>query len=347
MGQGITPPSFYIFNFSEREGVKKKEMKRILKYLLALTSTCFLILTCGILMEGLPTSLPWWEQFYQLPKHSLKIALYGSSHCYCSFDPEIFEEELGGNVIQLGNNSMDLVPIEYYIRETLIYQKPELIILEGYSFMIDENQIINTRDTAMKGMRWGKARIQGNRAMFGYRASLRKMLPFWDNHGNWENPGYAERRLKYLLNPETVKNSDRYQKAEQTMSEETKIKYKEMEVNPHSWTMEKDQKEAFGRIAELLKENNIELVVVMAPIYEEWRLHVDYEGRHREIKKLTETYDVDFLDYNDKELYNTLGVDETWFRDDLSLDIGNTHLNSYGAEKISKHLSQWIYKNKQ
>lgn len=73
---------------------------------------------------------------------------------------------------------------------------------------------------------------------------------------------------------------------------------------------------------------------------------MDYDGRHREIKELTELYEVDFLDYNDKELYSSLGIDETWFRNDLSLDVGNTHLNTYGAEKISKHLSQWIYRNK-
>lgn len=103
-------------------------MKKIVKHLAALAAACCLILICGVLMEGLSSTVPWWEQFYQLPKDSLNIAMYGSSHCYCSFDPEIFEEKLRGNAVQLGSSNMDLIPIEYYVRETLNTQKPELVM---------------------------------------------------------------------------------------------------------------------------------------------------------------------------------------------------------------------------
>jgi len=322
-------------------------MKPWRKYILAGIITLLLTVFCGIFMEGLPTAYGWWRQFYRMPEQSLKTAFLGSSHCYCTFDPEIFEEALGGNAVQLGSDSMDLVPMEYYIGELLETQMPDRIVIEGYSF-IDrgqwkaEDSIRSSRDQAMKAMRWGKNRIEGNRAMFGTEAAWKKLFPFWDNHANWENPGYIETRIKYYLKPDATDKEDRYNKSESVMTEETAALYKKMERNSHKWVMDEDQREAFQRINQCCKAHNIQLIIVMAPIYREWRDHVDYAGRHDQIQALAEEYQVPFIDYNNPALYDTLPIDESCFRDDNSLEIGDTHLNTKGAELISRHLAALI-----
>lgn len=321
-------------------------MKRGGKYIIAAMATFCLIISCGVFMEGVPSCTVWWEQFYRFPAHSLKLAAFGSSHCYCSIDPEIFEQEMDGSVVQLSSPALDMVPIEYYIQETFRWQRPEIVVIEAYSFIdreqwIEEKDIQSNRDQAVKGMRWGMSRIKANQAMFGSRAALRKMLPFWDNHGNWENPEYAEIRIKYLFK-RYVEKADRYHKDDKFMTEETKRAYEEMEDNPHVWTMGEEQRDAFIRISELCKKYNSRLIVVMMPIYKEWRMHVDYSGRQRQIKELAEEYDAEYLDYNDAEFYDALEIDEKWFRNDNSLNLGNTHLNTYGAEQISGHLAKWI-----
>lgn len=325
-------------------------MKRGGKYITAFFALVLFVLVSGVFLEGFPTSAVWWQRFYEMPEGEIDVVFLGSSHSYCTFDPDILDEKMGCNTIQIGSGSLDLVPLSYYVQEVFQYQTPCLIVIEAYSFCDkrvpgEGGQGIDSevsRDNAMKAMRWGKNRIKGNLDMFGRKAALKKMLPFWDNHANWQNLEYMETRLRYLIRPNVADSEDRYEKSQSVMSEKTAKAYYDMKPVTTQWEMREDQKEAFHTIMEICRQNETQVILVMAPIYKEWRSHVNYESRHSQIQELADEYGVQFLDYNDKELYDSLNINEKHFRDDKSLDKGNTHLNTIGAELISFHFGSYI-----
>ena len=48
-----------------------------------------------------------WEEFYETPKASLDLVFIGSSHVYCTFDPELVDEALGTSSFNFGS------PLQY------------------------------------------------------------------------------------------------------------------------------------------------------------------------------------------------------------------------------------------
>ncbi len=79
---------------------------------------------------------PWdksrFHDFYAMKKDSLDLLFIGSSHSYCTFDPEIIDQELNINSYQLGMPSQ-LPDASYYtLREALRSQSPKTVVMEVY-----------------------------------------------------------------------------------------------------------------------------------------------------------------------------------------------------------------------
>ena len=66
-----------------------------------------------------------WNEFYDLPKNSLDMVFLGSSHSYCTFDPENFDSVLGTSSYQLGMPLQHMDSTYFTLLEVLNYQKPK------------------------------------------------------------------------------------------------------------------------------------------------------------------------------------------------------------------------------
>lgn len=64
-----------------------------------------------------------WNEFYELPKNSLDMVFLGSSHSYCTFDPENFDSVLGTSSYQLGMPLQHMDSTYFTLLEVLNYQK--------------------------------------------------------------------------------------------------------------------------------------------------------------------------------------------------------------------------------
>lgn len=322
-------------------------MKKSIKYIAALFLTFFIIITCGVLMEGTGGAYPWWQKFYQLPKDKIDVVFTGNSHAYYSFSPEVFSNAWEMDVMQMASASVDIVPVYYYLKEIFKYQSPHTVIIEGYSLIdrkqwVAEDAIKAYRTEALNSMKWGKPRIEGNIAMFGTNQGIKNLLPFINNHGNWENLTYMVTRLKDIIYPQAADSCEQYFAAASIMSQETALIYKEMENINHKWTLEPDQKKYFDKIVTLCNEHQAKIILVMAPIYKEWRNHVNYESRHNQLKMLAEQYHIPFIDYNNSDIYDSIKITENHFSDEESTDIGNIHLNTEGSILVSSDLAERI-----
>ena len=79
-----------------------------------------------------------WNEFYKLPKNSLDMVFLGSSHSYCTFDPENFDSVLGTSSYQLGMPLQHMDSTYFTLLEVLNYQKPKKVIVEVYWDMLDD-----------------------------------------------------------------------------------------------------------------------------------------------------------------------------------------------------------------
>lgn len=102
------------------------------------------------------------------------------------------------------------------------------------------------------------------------------------------------------------------------------------------------QLEYLIKTIELCKSNDVDLVLMVAPyspnIYPAMKANwQEVVQAYRDMSKIAELYDVPYINYFD--LVDDIGINYgTDFRDD-------DHLNYYGAEKLTKHLGQYLVDN--
>ena len=73
-----------------------------------------------------------YNEFYEQEPNSIDMVFIGSSHSYCTFDPEIIDPILGTSSWQLGTPLQHYDTSYYVLKEVLNYQKPKKVVLELY-----------------------------------------------------------------------------------------------------------------------------------------------------------------------------------------------------------------------
>ncbi len=125
--------SLFTFNF-DKESVSymKKKMKLMISSLLF----CLLLIGCGkffryILIDDINsyTRVTFHEMYEQ---DNIDVLFVGSSHCYRSFIPEIFDKELRLNTFNGGTSSQMLDGSRMVIKEAARYYDVQHIYLELY-----------------------------------------------------------------------------------------------------------------------------------------------------------------------------------------------------------------------
>lgn len=88
-----------------------------------------------------------FEDFYKTPKNTLDMIFVGSSHSYCTFDPQIFDKMLGTSSFQMGMPLQYPDSTYYTIKEILNYQKPKVIVMEMYWDLLKNDFELNQAKT--------------------------------------------------------------------------------------------------------------------------------------------------------------------------------------------------------
>lgn len=82
------------------------------------------------------------DQFMALKRDSVDLVFIGTSHQFCSIDPELLAEEFGINSFMLACSGQT-VPMSYYAaKEAIAYQHPDTIVFE-LGYMSNDFKTIN------------------------------------------------------------------------------------------------------------------------------------------------------------------------------------------------------------
>lgn len=287
-----------------------------------------------------------WEEFYSLRENSLDMVFLGSSHSYCTFDPEIIDKIVGSSSYQLGMPLQHYDSTYYTLLEVLNYHKPKRVVVEVYWDMLDDDfelkqatmlfQVLKNdaleQDYINKVFPMGE-KIKYNNNVFKYQA----------DYFAYETKQWQEKiQNKFGV---ALKASERQQGVEKYRSRgytycDYKMLSSELDktnqfknFDGKDWKASDVQKGWLKKLVDKCNENDIEVIFVTAPIANVSMEYIkNYDIVHNYIQKMADEWDIKYYDYNIiNKNKNLLSLDN--FRDDA-------HLNHSGVEIISKDFAE-------
>lgn len=287
-----------------------------------------------------------WNDFYALPENSLDIAFLGSSHSYCTFDPEIFDEKFGTSGFQLGMPLQHMDTTYFTLLEMLNYQKPKCVVLEVYWDMLDDEFELTQAGYLFQVMKNKDLERKYIREVFPLSEKIKYSIPALRYQGDY----FAFKTADYKTQIENKYGVVMPETARQTGVQEYRSKgytYCDYHMLPDEfdktnqfknfdgskWEINKTQKKFLERFTKTCYQNHINVIWVTAPIANVSMDYIkDYDKVHDTIADLAEKNHVKYVDYNYVNREKGLLTNDN-FRDDA-------HLNHTGVEIVDNDFAE-------
>lgn len=271
------------------------------------------------------------DNFKQLEPDSVDMVFIGTSHQFCTINPDLLYEEYGINSFMLAT-SAQTIPMSYYAAmEAIELQHPKAIVLEVLYCTNDFRTVTpEMSHTFFDGMPWCEAKklaiedlIEPGEQIY-YYLNLGRYHSRWkdlseeDFQSNLTSPrgGYYTEEVKYNWQIPVISRDEK-----EPMSDEM-LKYLDM-------------------IVELCEENHVELILYVAPfnsLYDDDSTREDLFRRQRIFNWLD-----DYADERGLRYYN-LFYEMHKIRLDGTTDYKDSqHFNCYGQEKVTRYMAEKGY----
>ena len=286
-------------------------------------------------------------EFYELPENSLDLVFIGSSHSYCTFDPEFFDDFFGINSYQLGMPLQHPDSTYYTLLEVLKTQKPSVVVMELYWDMMGspfnlkqaaalfevlrddatvDDYIKNVFPLSEK-VKYFFLPIRYQPDFFAYRSSL--ILKCLD-----ETYG-LKKQANEIPGEEYYKTGGFIYCTYNIPDEKFTYANQFLNLDGKKWTFDPVQQKYVRLIIELCEKNDIRLAFVTAPVANVSMEHIkNYGAIHEQIAKFAREAGVSYIDYNIVNMEENLLTNEN-FRDDA-------HVNYSGAVIVMEHFANWL-----
>jgi hypothetical protein len=276
---------------------------------------------------GIRADTKIFNKFYEIERDTLDAIFIGNSHVIYNINPVIIWHEQGIPSYAFAMGRQPLLNSYYNIKETLAWQNPKVIVLETYACVFSgggagdmPGWVWNTY-----GLQFSQNKIDAIYATTGGNPG--KMLelflgwPIYHSLNDMVKGGFADEfRMTgpYMNGYYFTKGIQAITKLETTQITETK-------------QLEKINMDYLLKIIKLVKEENIELLLITAP----YELTAEEQKIFNSVAIIARQNNVRYIDYS--ALCDELGIN---FETDFC-DIG--HLNYRGAAKLSKHLGHYLH----
>lgn len=330
----------------------KVKLVRILKFI------CFCLVAI-LLINGINSLFkPKWlenrwqsaktnNSFYDLEKDSTEVLFFGSSVIAAAVDPFQLYNEQGISSYNLGVMSQPIMSTYFWLKEASKTQDIEVAVVDIKSAGRDKEKEVEKARKSYDYMREGKTKLQ-------YAIEYNNVhkddeeVQLWDYlfplsiyHSRWDELTYDD--YDFFLG-----NDDSYTRGFSTLTTEfrdsdkfsqskyEKGKYDGIKLDTDEVEKVDSVNAAYAdRLIDFAKEEGIKLLFIRTPD-ETW----DTE-QYNYIKKLADDNDIEYLDFNLKEMREKIGFD-------YAVDAADTvHLNTKGAQKLTKYLGKYLAENYQ
>lgn len=266
------------------------------------------------------------NQFRNLPDNSIDILVLGSSHAQYSMNPAVIHNESGYYSYVLGSGCQPMSMSYKFLEEALKTQSPEVVVLDVFTMMPAQevcyaDGMFYRAIQQMSGLTRFEAAalVDNNDVKYDYMFDLRI------NHGNWRVDDF------YGANKKTKEINLTFGYIPKNPTDFRFLHLVPFEKNDE-YTLRQKDIDMLNSIIETCNENKIKLILMKAPIT------IDQKNQNalETIWEYAKSKNIDYIDYLAlaEEIEFTLGMDgDTW------------HNNTWGAEKISKYMAQYIMAN--
>ena len=292
-----------------------------------------------------------FDDFYALEENSLDMVFLGSSHSYCTFDPEIIDSGLNLNSFQMGTPLQHPDTSYYELKEILKTQHPEYVVMEVYWDVLDDkfdlqqansffevlksedikNEYIKNVFPLADKVKYNLLPIRYQQSYFAYEGSqMEKEIE--NKYGVTKKQGEVQQGEEYYRSKGYVYSNQLMISTEyDTTNQFRNFDGKDFEINS-------TQRKYIEKIVKLCKDENIQLIFVTAPVANVSMSYIkNYDLVHNAVAAMAAENGVPYIDYNIENEKRDMLTNEN-FRDDA-------HLNHSGVEIVDYDFIQWFKEN--
>ncbi|MCQ2515561.1 MAG: SGNH/GDSL hydrolase family protein [Saccharofermentans sp.] len=216
----------------------------------------------------------------------------------------------------------------YLLEDTLRYETPDVVIFNVLALKYGEPQSESYNRMTLDGMEWSSTKWDAiNASMTEGENMLDYIFPILRYHSRWSELTQTDFDCLWEKNRVTVNGY-----------------YMRADVNPEGefppampltdYRLPEASMDYLARIAQLCRENDIELVLIKAPtLYPYW-----YEEWDSQVRRFANTNNIPYINYI--YLRDQIGLDMTVDTYDAGL-----HLNVTGAEKWADYIGAYLVRN--
>ena len=269
------------------------------------------------------------ELFYEQEPGSIDVMFYGSSHTYSDINPAVLWEEEGISSYDLAGSLQPLWNTYYYMKESLKYQTPKVMVVELVRAIESRDYIEEARTvTNTFGMKFSKDKMEAIRVSTPDNL-ISYVLGYPVYHSRYTELSRAD-FAAYRGDPHGKASKGYYPlyvtKAYDSMADMSGVTERS-DLAPKS-------EEYLRKIIAMAKEEDIPLVFMISPyqgIIESEQMIFNRCG------EIAAEEGIPFLDFN--QMYDELGLDPQTDMAEAS------HLNYRGTGKLSRYLAEWLASN--
>ncbi len=266
-------------------------------------------------------------EYYEDPSDH-EVLFIGDCEVYENFSTiELWEEY--GITSYIRGSAQQLTWQSYYLLEdTLRYEMPRVVVFNVLALKYNEPQSEAYNRMSIDGMKWSSAKVNNIMAsMTDEESFIEYVFPLLRYHSRWSELNSDD--YAYIFSRDQVTHNGYY------MRVDTKAQQEFPDPTPLAdYTLGDKAMEYLQKMADLCRENGIELVLIKAPTeYPYW-----YEEWDEQVAAFAEENGVEYINFI--PLQEEIGLD-------MSVDTydAGLHLNTQGAEKMADYFGQYLVDN--
>ena len=280
-----------------------------------------------------------YQSFYDMERDSIDVLFLGTSHAASAFIPQYIYDNYGIRSYNLACEQQSLFTSYYWLKEALKYQSPTVVVLDTYLiFDYEEGVALNSPESrtrkAFDAMKWSANKWEAVNKICEYdteQSLLSYILPNVRYHERWKDLDANDLNFLSMENhADLMGYSPIETKSEYTGFVPFSTDPSDADYSDEREPMQEVMAEYLDKIADLCLENDIELILVKNPFGEQTVM------RYNTTMDYAEAHGLEYIDFNEKEIYAKLGLD---FATEMA---DGDHANLWGAMKLSDYIGSYL-----
>lgn len=290
-----------------------------------------------------------WDDFYSHKNKSIDVLFIGSSHARFAFDTRTFNKELGISTFNLSSSGQTPVVGYYALKEALRYQKPKLVVYETYwrimgtddnitpaYFVYDYIKGYDNKLGILKNVcdekKFSTFMLQALCKTYKYREAFVPTVKSILKGRLIKSPRDTVAGVKYT---DFTYYSDGFFGSDKVASNEKMYRTNPFSKAGPDFELDEEQLKYLKKAIELCNDKGIKVLMVTAPLPVPSMSYIkDYELYHNNLMDIAESYEIQYLDYNQQNIKDNIFKNEYFY--------DSNHLNIKGSKMLDEMLTPVI-----